>query len=415
MASPEPNARDDAERGRTAAVALAVTLAIQVFVALAATTTAVLAPEIARDLHIPAKLVGVFVGLVYVGSMAASLASGYFIERYGAIRVSQICVLICAVGSCMVAFTQPGYFLLLALAPLVIGFGYGPITPASSQVLARTAPPSRMGLTFSIKQTGVPGGAALAGALLPILAVGLGWRLAMIAVASAGIIVALLAEPIRRQLDSVHAVPARAFSLAAMMAPLRSVFRHPVLLELSITGFIYAAMQVCLTSFLVVYLTESLGFALVAAGLALTGANIGGIVGRVGWGVVADRWIAPRRVLGLLGISAAAGAYAVASFGSGWPWPALLAACALFGGTAIGWNGVQLSEVARHSPPGEAGAITGASGFITFAGVVCGPPVFALLAALTGSYRVGFATFGTLTLLCGATLLLSRDRGERVE
>lgn len=402
----------DAARGRTAAIALAVTLSIQVFVALAATATAVLAPEIARDLGVPAKLVGVFVGLVYAGSMTASLASGHFIERHGAIRVSQVCVLICAAGSGLISVTQAGWLPLLALAPLVIGIGYGPITPASSQVLARTAPPSRMALTFSIKQTGVPGGAALAGAMLPVLAVGLGWRAALLAVAALGVAVAVLAETTRRKLDAAPVRESRPFSLAGMVAPLRTVFRHPVLLELSITGFVYAAMQVCLTSFLVVYLTESLGLALVAAGLALTAANVGGIIGRVGWGAVADQWIPPRRMLGLLGLAAAGCAYAVASFDGGWPRPALLAVCALFGGTAIGWNGVQLAEVARHAPAGQAGAITGASGFITFAGVVVGPPAFALLAALTGSYRVGFAVFGTVSLVCGAALLV-RPPGKR--
>lgn len=401
-----------AARGRTAAIALAVTLSIQVFVALAATATAVLAPEIARDLGVPAKLVGVFVGLVYVGSMTASLASGHFIERYGAIRVSQVCVLICAAGSCMIAFSQASWLPLVALAPLVIGIGYGPITPASSEVLARTAPPSRMALTFSIKQTGVPGGAALAGALLPVLAVGLGWRAALLAVAASGVAVAALGETMRRKLDATPTRRSPPFSLAGMIAPLRTVFRHPVLLELSITGFVYAAMQVCLTSFLVVYLTEALGFALVAAGLALTAANIGGIIGRVGWGAVADQWIAPRRMLGLLGLAAAACAYAAASFEGDWPRPLLLAVCAVFGATAIGWNGVQLAEVARHAPAGQAGAITGASGFITFAGVVFGPPAFALLATLTGSYRIGFAVFGTVSLVCGAALLM-RPPGDR--
>jgi MFS-type transporter involved in bile tolerance (Atg22 family) len=88
----------------------------------------------------------------------------------------------------------------------------------------------------------------------------------------------------------------------------------------------------------------------------------------------------------------------------------MLAVCAVFGGTAIGWNGVQLSQVARHAPPGQAGSVTGAAGFITFTGVVVGPPLFALLAGATGSYRVGFAAFGTLSLACGAWLLATRGR-----
>ncbi len=115
-------------------------------------------------------------------------------------------------------------------------------------------------------------------------------------------------------------------------------------------------------------------------------------------------------MLGLIGIVAGACSFATAGFVAQWPILGVLAVCALFGATAIGWNGVQLSEIARHAPRGQTGAITGASGFLTFAGVVLGPPAFALLAALTGSYRAGFAIIGSLSLLCGLRLLLVRRR-----
>ena len=387
----------------TAGIALAATLAIQVFTSLSSTATAVLAPEIARDFGVPAKLVGVFVGLLYVGSMTASLASGHFIARYGAIRVSQLCVLICAAGIAFVALLPPAAVLLLAVAPIVIGLGYGAITPASSEVLARTAPPRRMALVFSIKQTGVPGGAALAGAALPPLALAIGWRPALLMAALCGVGIAALAQSTRRRLDVSSAQ--RPFSIAALWAPLHTVVQHPAPVELSIVGFVYAAMQMCLMSFLVVYLTEALGYSLITAGLALTTANAGGIIGRVAWGAVADHWLPPRRLLGVIGIASAACAFAAVAFSAAWPLAALLAVAACFGATAIGWNGVQLSEVARRAPSGQAGAITGASGFITFAGVVSGPPLFALLAATTDSYRTGFLVFGTACLICGSALL----------
>ena len=47
-------------------------------------------------------------------------------------------------------------------------------------------------------------------------------------------------------------------------------------------------------SFLVVYLTEALGWSLVAAGLALTVRDVGGVAGRIVWGAVADRILPPR-------------------------------------------------------------------------------------------------------------------------
>jgi MFS family permease len=272
-------------RGR-AAVALSITLAIQIYTAVAATATSVLAPEIGRELGLAPKLVGAFVGIVYAGSMAASLASGVFIERHGAIRVSQVCVLLCATGILLVAAGTafPGTTVLaLAIAPVIIGLGYGPITPASSHILARTAHPSRMALTFSIKQTGVPAGAALAGAVLPVLALQLGWHAAFGAIAALGVAVALLSQVVRGALDIGH-TPARLPTITGILAPLRELARNDAIRELAITAFIYAALQVCLVSFIVVYLTESLDYTLVAAGLVLTVANVAGVVGRIAWG-----------------------------------------------------------------------------------------------------------------------------------
>lgn len=407
---PDGNARGAA--ARTAAVALSVTLAIQIYTAVAATATAVLAPEIGRDLGIAPKLVGVFVGVLYAGSMIASLASGMFIQRHGPIRVSQACVLLCATGALLVAggpILPGGAVLALAVAPLVIGIGYGPITPASSQILARTAPPSRMALTFSIKQTGVPAGAALAGAALPILALWFGWHAAFALVAVLGVAVALAGQITRAELDAAR-TPAHMPTVAGIFAPLRELLRSRALVELVVVAFIYASLQVCLTSFIVVYLTESLGFTLVAAGLVLTAANIGGIVGRIAWGGIADLHLAPRQLLGLIGLASGSCAFATAAFGTSWPVAGILATSALFGATAIGWNGVMLAEVARLAPVDRVGAITGASGFVTFGGVMLGPPVFALIAALTGGYRSGFATFGGLAFGCGMCLLLRRSK-----
>ena len=421
MSGPAVESRGPADRGGgpasrapapgDAVLALAITLAIQIFASFSAIAVPVLAPEIGRDLGIAPTLVGVFVGIVYAGAMLASLVSGMFVERHGAIRVSQVCVLLCAAGLLtMAAGTSFAVTALVsvALAPVVIGFGYGPITPASSHILARTAHPSRMALTFSIKQTGVPAGAALAGAALPVLALQMGWHFAFAAVAAAAIPVVLLSELVRKSLDVGHA--ARAPSLARLFAPLTELLRADAMRELAIISFLYAALQVCLVSFIVVYATETLGYSLVAAGLVLTVANIAGVVGRIAWGGFADFHLAPRALLGWLGLAAGLSAYVTAGFGLGWPTAVILVTSAVFGATAIGWNGVMLSEIARLAPTNRIGAITGAFGFVTFGGVMAGPPVFAAIAALTGSYRYGFATFGSLAVGSGVWLLARRKK-----
>jgi len=396
------------ERAR-ALRALIATLAIQIFTSLAATATSVLAPEIAPAFGIASKWIGVFIGLVYLGAMMASLACGGFIDRYGAIRVSQVSVLLCAAGAAIIAVAPDRVVPVLVVAAVCVGLGYGAITPASSHVLIRTAPPEKLALTFSIKQTGVPVGAALAGALLPALAIIAGWRNAFLLIAGVGVVVAIASQPTRRALDTDRR-PDRRFSPAAIVKPLRLIRQSRALTELALVSFVYAATQMCLTGFIVVYLNESLGWSLVSAGFALTATTLGGVAGRIVWGWIADRAWPPRRVLGIIGIVAGLCGGITAMAGAAWPTVVLLAVFAAFGCTAIGWNGVQLAEVARHAPQGAAGAVTGASGFITFAGVVAGPPIFALLSTVTGSYRAGFAVFAALSALGGAALLRSGSR-----
>jgi len=398
-----------ARRSRDAMVALTATLAIQMFTSLAATAPAVLAPALAQDLGITGVWIGIFVGLIYAGAMVSSLASGGFITRYGAIRVSQVCVLLCAIGIALVALLPATAVGLLAGSALLLGLGYGPITPASSQVLARTTPPARMSLVFSIKQTGVPAGTALAGAVLPGFALIAGWRGALLFVAVLGLVVAAVAQAPRASLDSDRS-PATQFNVAALLAPLRTVARSRPLRELAFLAFAYASVQVCLTTFLVLYLHEVLNWSLIKAGLALTAATLGGVVGRIFWGAIADRGSPPRRVLTIIGLIAGICGALLALASPTWEIWLLLSVVALFGATAIGWNGVHLAELAREAPPGTAGAITGAAGFVTFAGVVMGPPLFALLAGITASYRIAFVTFAGVSLIAAGVLSQRRER-----
>jgi sugar phosphate permease len=257
----------------------------------------------------------------------------------------------------------------------------------------------------------VPAGAALSGAILPAMTLAIGWKATLVAIAALGFFVLLAAQPIRSDLDRIRDRGYR-LSLKGVMGPLAKVFANPILAELALASFFYAAMQVSLTSFIVVYLTEALRWSLVGAGLALTIATLAGVAGRILWGAVADRYVAPRMLLALLGAFAGICSLLMAAYPAEGPVTPLLILVALFGATAIGWNGVQLAEVARHAPQGQAGAITGASGFITFGGVVFGPTTFGLIAGVAGNYRAGFASIGAATLVCGIWMLVRYRRAR---
>jgi hypothetical protein len=86
----------------------------------------------------------------------------------------------------------------------------------------------------------------------------------------------------------------------------------------------------------------------------------------------------------------------------------VLAVCALYGATAVGWNGVFLAEVARLAPEGRVAYLTGGTQFFTFAGVLIGPPLIGAIAAAAGSYGAGFVATAALPLLVVVPMIARR-------
>jgi len=382
---------------------LAVTLAIQALVSMALITVPVMAPVLARTVDISVAWLGVYVGVVYASAMCASLMAGAAVTRCGAIRLSQVALLLCAAGlACSALGSAPA----MMLGAVLIGLGYGPVTPASSHLLARTTRADRMSLVFSIKQTGVPLGGALAGALVPGLLV-LGWRGALLAVAAANIACALAAQPLRAPLDADRE-PGRPLALGSLAQPIRIVLANPALRLLAGCSFLFSIAQLSLTTYLVTYLHDALAYSLVAAGLAMSVTQTGGVLGRMLWGYVADRWLGARRMLAALAGLVSVSALLTAGLRGGLPVLLVLALLALFGASAIGWNGVYLAEVARQAPPGQASVATGGTLAATFMGVVVGPPLFGALSEATGSYRSGFVAVALILLVCLFSLLRPR-------
>ena len=388
---------------------LTVTTAIQAMVSMALLTLPAMAPAVARALAVPSTLVGAYVALCYFAAMLSSLVGGTLVRRLGAIRVSQLGLGLCAVGLALCALP---WLPAVALGALCIGAGYGPITPASSHLLALTTPAHRMSLVFSIKQTGVPAGGMLAGALVPGLSLWLGWQGTLLAVAGVCALCAALAQPLRAALDADRQ-PAQPLALQALFKPIGMVLGHPSLRALAACSFLFSAVQVSTTAYMVTYLNESLGMTLLAAGAALSVSQLAGVVGRIAWGAVADRGLGPRNTLMLLATLMMAGSVLTALLQPQWPTLLIWAVVALLGASAIGWNGVYLATVARQAPPGQAGVATGGTLLFTFMGVVCGSPAFGALAGASGSYRIAFAALALPAALALGLLVWRAEQARR--
>jgi MFS family permease len=378
------------------ALILLLTFFPQCVVSKLSMTPPVMASQIAHSLGLSPKITGVYVGLVYAGAIVSSSYSASLITRLGPLRTSCVCVVTAGFG---LALLSVPHLAASLLATAIIGLSYGPLTPASSHVLARYRTGPGMAFLVSVRQTSVPMGGVLAGIVAPPLLLGLGWNSACVfiggVIAALGAAVWISVSVVRNELpDEPHGHGASLFE------PVRFIFRSPGLASLATSSIVYAAMQLVLSSFLVVYLTSAAHLDLVVAGALLSASQLAGVAGRLGWGFVADRVAKPRLLLLGIALLMAVAALLMSLFTAAWPVGAIAAVVILLGATASGWNGVFLAEIIRDVRPAEVGLATAGSMMFAYLGTVLGPSLFGGLASAVG-FPKAYLVMGAAVLLGG--------------
>jgi MFS family permease len=391
----------EGDRRRDFVVQLTAMMAVQSVITMGMYTVPVLAPAIASDIGIPATSIGIYTSLVYIVCVFSALLGGGLVPRYGALRVCQTCLVLLATGF---LFGLSGHLVGLGLCALICGLGNAPPTAASSHVLLRATPPRWVNLVFSIKQAGVPLGGALAGAVLPALAVALGWRGAVATMIGLALVTAVALQPWRNEMDADRD-RARRIGWHTALAPFLLVWRHPDLRAIGVASGIMSGVQMGLLAIYVTYLHEAVGLTLTVAGGALATAQVFGIVGRILWGAIADRTGRPLLVMTSIAAGVALCAVLVGQFTPAWPLLTIHAVSAVFGCLVLGWNGVIFAEVARLAPPGRTAEATGGIVCLTCLGMVFIPTAIAELIEATGSFPLGFAAAAAGTTLVAIDFL----------
>ena len=386
---------------------LSAMMLVQTMTAMALVTVPVLAPEIAASLDIDTATVGLYQSTAFAGAAFLTLLSGSLVLRHGGVRVNQVSVVLSAAG---LGLAVTGAVPVVALGAVLAGMGYGLATPGASHVLARVTPPARRGLVFSVKQSAVPFGGLLAGLLFPPVAESFGWVWAIALSCGMVLSAALLIQPLRARFDDDRN-PAHRVRISAPAQSIRLILATPQLHPIALVAFSFGAMQLSLFGFFVTYLVERVGLDLVTAGLLFSVMQGAGVVARVGWGWVSDRWIPVRPLLAGLGAGTIASTVAATAFSGAWPLMGLAVVCVALGVTAVGWNGVYLAEVARVVPVEKVGAATGGVLMFTFIGVVLGPSSFGAIVAMTGSYTAAFIAIDALVLATVVALVIRPGSG----
>lgn len=353
-----------------------------------------------------AESIGYQISVIYAAAATLSSMAGLYVRRHGAAIVSVWALALSAAGLVAIA---SGSILLAIAGSLAIGAAYGLTNPAASHLLFRFAPKNRQNIVFALKQTGVPLGGILAAMMLPRVAEAYGWQFAIGISASLMALVAVPILAIRSGLDDDRN-PAATHGAGGVLTGIRVVWSTPRLRALAIMGFAYASSQFCLFTFLITMLVKDLGWGLVAAGGAATVMQVGGVIGRIAWSVLADLIGRGVAILIAIGIGSAAFALVLATATPDWPSWLMLAIVFGFGFCLVGWNGLWLAEVARAAGPGEVSLATGGVLVFTFGGIVFGPATFATLYRMIDSYAYTYGVFSIYALAGAAVLLWSLRR-----
>jgi len=367
----------------------------------------VLMPFIKGELNLSLTQVGLISSVVNGGAAAAGVPAGKAADRFGERLVLGYGTIASGIIILGISLVESFFGFLSVL--LLTGFATTTCVPAGGRIVAAWFPQRERGTAMGVRQMGIPLGGAVAAVTLPSLAVIFGWRFALalagvFAIGVGVVVLFLYQEP----------------SAAAVNRGVRQTGTTTYLLAqkniqaLFLYGFILSAGQWCYLTYLVLYLTESLGLAIAIAANLLAVGQICGAGGRIFWGVVSDRFFYGRRTpaLRLVGLLAVLATVSISSFSSQTPFWLVSLTVALLGVSLSGSNGLTHTLASELAGSRTAGIAVGMMNTAGFVGVIALTPVFGFFVDWGGSYR--WAWIGLASMIVFAVAIVSWIDEKRV-
>lgn len=366
-----------------------------------------------QELGLTAAQLGLLISAAQLAPLLGLTIAGELLDRYDERWVV-------GAGACVVGLAlntgslAPGYASLLCVL-LVVGAGYSTVQPGGSKSVASWFDASQRGFAMGVRQAGLPLGAALASAALPVLADAYGWRTALLA----GGLVALLGAAAfvgfyRRppgQID-LQVRELNATSPPTTPAGRLRLLREPSMARIMLSGASLISVQCGVGILTVLYLHDVASVGAGSAALVLVVVQIAGVAGRVVLAARSDRGTAGRYAAVRLCMIAVVAAMAVLLTPPGRS--TAVACCALvwLGFFGFGWYGPWVADVTESAPPGRTGFALGLAMSVNQVAIVVVPPALGLLTDLTGGFT---AAWGPLIVMVLAALAVSArsERGRR--
>lgn len=342
-------------------------------------------------LHLTLAQMGAIVSATTLGLFVGLLISGTLVDRYGPRRL-QAWGGVLSVALLLVVPRLNTYLALLFVL-FLLGVFLSTVPSAGTRAIFAAFPAEVRGLMMGIRQSGVPIGSAVSAVLLPSAIAAFGfvtiWPGLAFLIGLSTLLFCLSAPGVVVRPRNGQRVLQREL--------------YPALVPM-LVGFLLVAGQYCTLSFTIPYLMAHEGWPFALAGLGLASTQIGGGIGRVGFGLLSD-WLGGRRAL-VVAVVAFLGttmALATALLPIHVPVPLVLLLLFFLGLGAVGWNSLAITWAGEEVPPTMSGQAMSWAGSAFFLGSTLYPPLFGHVVDAFHTYES--AWLGLAVLLFFAALL----------
>lgn len=358
-----------------------------------------LAVQIKDELGFSEAVLGAAVTIGFVTGALTAPLGGRLADRIGPRRSVYLGSSISVLALLGLGLLSSAWWPMVAFL-CVAGLGVAVIDPGLAILVDRVIPAGRQGLAFGIKEASIPASTLAAGLAVPAIALTVGWRWAFATGVLPWLAIVLL-------LPRLTDRPRTGQTVGTGPGPSALVPKRSAMIVL-VTG---VALGTAAASGIGIFLTDSavsMGMSEAGAGFLLAGGSIGGIVARVGTGVLADRLTGPQ--FGLIAAMVAIGAVTMLVGASGTTPLLIVGALGTFA-AGWSWTGLFFLSLMRTSPA-RPGAMIGFGIAGLGVGNALGPLGFGLTAA-TFSFEVAWVGAATVAMLSAVLMTISHRNFAR--
>ncbi len=390
-----------ADRKRLIALAIISTAYIAVFVNIQGFKA--MLPLVQDEFLISRAQVGLYSSFYFLSTVIIAVFSGRIADHLGTKRGLVLGVGIVAI-MIFLHSVSPYYGLILILA-FITGIAFSLITPSVNKGVIEISEPSKRSLSMGIVHGGGGLGGFLGAVMLPYFGEMFGWRTALLFGSIFAIMAALFILRFYQQTAAVEdetgsSAGARSTTLKEDLAYL---LQNRYLVSVFSMGAVFGMGISSVTGHFPLYLARDLGTTAAFAGLGLGVFHVGGILGQPFWGLVNERVFHGdrRKGLALLGLliaglllffGLAVSRYNFSSY-------TILFFSFLLGFCTMGIIAIYFTAVSELVSKKYVGVVTGLALIFPRTSTVVTPPLFGLIADISGTYALSWVILGATVLV----------------